>query len=100
MTLGLLAMLLGVFVVPVLLLRLGHRLRRRTARQHRIFWGALTGHLVSMPIAMLAAMLPPAEWSPADVVRGALGLWFPLVAPLIGAALGAVLAGRRSESRD
>ena len=100
MTPGLLAMLLGVFVVPVLLLRGGHRLRRRTTRQHRIFWGALTGHLIAIPIAMLAAMIPPAEWSGADTVRGALGLWLPLVAPLVGAVIGALLAAGRDERRD
>ena len=100
MTTGLAAMLLGVFVVPVLLLWLGHRLRRRTPRQHRIFWGALAGHLASLPIAMLAAMIPPAEWSPADVLRGALGLWLPLVAPVVGAALGAMLGAMGSPGRD
>jgi hypothetical protein len=90
MTLGSAAMLAGLFAVPAALLWAGHRLRRRSARWRGAFWGALAAHVAVAPLAMLAAMLPPAEWSPDDRVRGFLGFWAMLVAPLLGAALGAV----------
>ena len=98
MTSGLAAMLAGAFGVPMVLLWLGHRLRRRPRRWQGAFWGALIAHLIAMPIAAVAAMTPPAEWTPGDTMRGLLGLWLLLLAPLIGAAIGATAAGR-SERR-
>lgn len=92
MTAGLAAMLAGAFGVPLVLLWVGHRLRRRPARVRGAFWGAFAGHVLAIPLATVAAMLPPAEWAPGDVLRGALGLWALLVLPLVGAGLGALLA--------
>jgi hypothetical protein len=94
MTVGLLAMLLGVFVVPGVLLWMGHRLRRRPARWRRMFWGALIGHLVAMTIGLVFAMVPPEEWSGDDYVRGAFAFWSFLLAPIIGGAFGWFRAGR------
>ena len=96
MTLGLAAMLAGVFGVPLALLWFGHRLRRRDARWRAAFWGALIAHVVASPIALVAAMSPAAEWAPTDTMRGALGFWLLFAAPLIGALVGAVVAGRRT----
>lgn len=93
MTPGLMAMLAGLFVVPILLLWIGHRLRRRSPRWQHVFRGTLVGHLLAIPVAMLAAMLPPVEWAASDFVRGALGFWSLLVLPAIGALLGS-LRGR------
>ena len=98
MTPGVAALLGGAFGVPAALLWAGHRLRRRSGRWRAAFWGALLGHLVAMPLALAAAVWPPAEWSAADVVRGALGLWALLVLPLLGAGAGA-LAVRRGRDR-
>ena len=92
MTPGTLAMLAGLFAVPAALLWAGHRLRRRSTRWRGAFWGALVAHLALMPVAMVAAMLPPSEWSPDDRWRGFLGFWAPLVGPLLGAAVGATRA--------
>jgi ABC-type spermidine/putrescine transport system permease subunit II len=94
MSLGLMAMLAGVFVVPVVLLVLGHRLRRRGARWQRAFWGAVIAHVVMAPIALVAAMSPAAEWAPADTLRGALGFWSLLVVPAIGGLVGALVRRR------
>ena len=94
MTPGLAAMLAGAFGVPVALLWIGHRLRRRPPRWRGAFWGALLAHVVVAPMAMIAAMMPPAEWAPSDTLRGALGFWALLIAPIAGAALGAMAAGR------
>jgi hypothetical protein len=88
---GLAAMLAGLFAVPAALLWAGHRLRRRSARWRAAFWGALLAHVVIAPVAMLAAMVPPAAWGPTDRWRGLLGFWALLVGPLGGALLGAVV---------
>lgn len=92
MTPGTLAMLAWLFAVPAGLLWAGHRLRRRPARWRAAFWGALVAHVAIAPVAMVAAMLPPAEWAPDDRWRGFLGFWAPLVGPLVGAAVGAARA--------
>jgi hypothetical protein len=85
---GITAMLLGVFIVPVLLLWLGHRLRRRPAPLRGAFWGAIVGHVVAILLGLTFGMIPPEEWSSGDRLRGALGLWSFLVLPAIGAAIG------------
>ena len=94
MTPGLVAMLAGLFAVPAALLWAGHRLRRRPARWRAAFWGALAAHVVASLVALVAAMVPPAEWAPHDRWRGFLGFWLLLVAPVLGAVAGAV--ARRS----
>lgn len=96
MTLGLAAMLAGVFGVPTLLLMLGHRFRRRSAGWRAAFWGGVAGHLVAILVGTLAAMIPPEEWSPTDTWRGALGLWSFLLFPFLGAAM-AWLARKRAD---
>jgi hypothetical protein len=92
MTLGLAAMLAGVFGVPALLLWMGHRLRRRAPVWRGAFWGALIAHVAVAPVAMIAAMSPAAEWAPTDTIRGALGFWSLLLAPIAGAIVGAATA--------
>lgn len=92
MSAGTLALLAGLFVVPVVLLWLGHRLRRRPARLRGAFWGGVIGYGIASVAALVAGMYPPAEWSDGDVVRGLLGFWLLLIAPLVGAVLGAVSA--------
>ncbi|HEX6048382.1 MAG TPA: hypothetical protein VFZ21_03915 [Gemmatimonadaceae bacterium] len=94
MTAGLAAMLAGSFGVPAVLLWLGHRLRRRAPRWQGAFWGAVVAHVVAVPLAVAAAMTPPVEWASTDLLRGLLGLWLLLLAPVIGGAIGAALSGR------
>jgi hypothetical protein len=89
MTIGVVALLLGVFVVPAALLWMGHRLRRRPVRWQRAFWGGLTGHAVALVVGTLAAMIPPEEWSATDHLRGALAFWSFLILPIAGALIGA-----------
>jgi hypothetical protein len=95
MTLGFLAMMVGAFGVPTVLLWAGHRLRRRSARWIGIFWGAVVGHAASLIVGPVASMIPAAEWSPTDVWRGAFGYWSFFVFPLLGALIGLVRATRR-----
>jgi hypothetical protein len=94
MTPGILALLLGAFVLPGLLLWLGHRLRRRTPRWRAAFWGGVTGHVIALVVGSIAAMTPAAHWSADDTLRGALGLWSFLVLPIVGAAVGMFRAAR------
>ncbi len=93
-----LAMLVGIFVVPALLLWLGHRFRRRTPRQRGIFWGALTGHLLAIVSATLAGTLPPYLWESGDMFRGVAGYGALILLPVIGGAIGALRASGREES--
>ena len=87
-------MLAGVFLVPTVLVWAGHRLRRRPPRWRSAFWGGLIGHVLAIPVASVAAMMPAAEWAPTDTVRGLLGFWLLFLAPLIGALVGSLLPGR------
>lgn len=95
MTVGILALLLGAFVMPGVLLWLGHRLRRRTPRWRGAFWGGVTGHLIALVAGSIAAMTPAAHWSGDDTLRGALGFWSFLVLPVVGAMVGTLRASRR-----
>jgi hypothetical protein len=90
MTPGTAVMLLGLFMVPVLLLWSGHRLRRRTPRWRAVFWGLLAGYIAGSVLALVASMVPAAEWSGDDTVRGLLGFWSLVLLPALGAAFGAV----------
>lgn len=92
MTPGTAVMLLGLFLVPLVFLALGHKWRRRSPRLRAAFWGGLTGYLVAACAALWVGMMPAAEWSSSDTLRGALGFWSLVVAPALGAAIAAVVA--------
>lgn len=94
MTAGTLALLAGLFVVPCVLLWLGHRLRRRPARLRGAFWGGVMGYGVAAAAALVAGMYPPAMWSGADTMRGAIGFWSLLLLTAVGVLVGALKAGR------
>jgi hypothetical protein len=99
MTISLTVFLLGLFVVPLLLLYWGHRLRRRTPRARAAFWGAIAGHCLAATIAVTWAMIPPEAWSADETLRGFFGLWGLLLLPVAGALAGALRAGRETEQR-
>jgi hypothetical protein len=90
LTLNLIAFLIGLFVVPLWLLRWGHRLRRRGTRSRSAFWGAVIGHCMAGTIAVIWGMIPPEAWTATETGRGFFGLWSLLVLPLIGALAGAL----------
>lgn len=93
---GHIALLLGLFAVPALLLWLGHRLHWRTPRARGAFWGGAVGHTLAMCVATAAAMYPPAAWTEGDVMRGVLGFGAMLGGGATGAVLGALLRSGRS----
>ena len=94
MTPGISAMLLGIFAVPLALLWLGHRLRRRAPAARSAFWGGIAGHVIATVLGLAFGMIPPEEWSSDDRLRGAFALWSFLVLPLAGAAIGWLRARR------
>lgn len=97
MTVALVALLAGLFVVPAALLAVGHRLRRRSPRVQSAFWGAIVAHIVAALIVVVFSMTPPEEWRPSDITRGAISFWSLLIAPLVGAAFGAMFGASKSQ---
>ena len=98
---GLMAMLAGLFIVPVALLYLGHRLRRRSRRARAVFWGALLGHTLGALFATWYAMVPPEVWTSSDTTRGFFGFYAMLVLAVVGGLIGllATSASSRGSSR-
>jgi hypothetical protein len=94
MSLGLIALLAGLFVIPVILLYIGHRLRRRSRRWRLMFWGALLGHTVAAVFALWYSMIPPETWTSADFTRGLFGFYGMLLGALTGALAGLALSLR------
>lgn len=90
MNAGILVFLVGLYVLPLVLLWLGHHLKRRSARAKRIFWGAVIGHCVAGTLALFAGMMLPEEWTAQERLRGFLGLWALLIFPLVGGIAGAL----------
>lgn len=91
MTAGLVALLLGLFGVPAVLLWYGYRFRRRSPRGRAAFWGAVVGHCVAGVLAVVLGMIPPEAWTHDEQVRGFFGLWGLLVLPVLGALVGVAL---------
>jgi hypothetical protein len=87
------ALLLGLFVVPLALLAAGHRLRERSARVRGAFWGGVIGHSTAVVIAVTAMHYPPVLWT--GEVRTALALWSMLLGGVLGMILGGVRGARR-----
>ncbi len=59
MSMGTVAFLLGLFGVPLALLVAAHKLRRRSDRAQRAFWGAAIGHCVAAVLARCPPALNP-----------------------------------------
>ena len=90
MTAGILVFLVGLYVLPIGLLWIGHHLKRRSARARRIFWGAVIGHCIAGTLAVVAGIMLPEEWTAQERLRGFLGLWSLLIFPVAGGIVGAV----------
>jgi hypothetical protein len=99
MTLGQVAMLLGLFGAPALLLWAGHHWRKKSDAVRGAFWGGLLGHTVGALAASSVGLLNPVNWAADDRLRGFTGYWSMLVLAALGALLGAWI-GRRSERRS
>ena len=90
MNIGIMIFLIGLFGVPLALLRWGHGLRKHPPRYRRAFWGAVIGHCVAAILAVTLGMIPPETWTSEETVRGFFGLWSLLLLPVAGAITGAL----------
>ena len=90
------ALVIGLFVVPAVLLWLGHRLRRQTPARRRVFWGATVGYLLGMLATLIVIHYPPVLWTGGGW-RTAVVHWGMIVGAVVGAGVGR-LVQRRSRS--
>jgi hypothetical protein len=88
MSIHILAFIIGLFIVPLALLVVAHKLRRRSARVRATFWGAVAGHCVALVLATTWGMIPPETLTSQETARGAASLWSLLALPLAGALVG------------
>jgi hypothetical protein len=89
---GILAFIIGLYILPIALLAWGHKVRRLRPRSRRAFWGAIIGHCTAGTIAVVWGMIPPESWTAEDTARGFFGLWTLLLFPVIGGIGGALTA--------
>ena len=83
---GRIALLVGLFGVPLLLLYVAHGIRTLGETAKLRFWGGVIGHVAGITFALLSMMVPPVLWS--DAVRAAAVHW----AMTVGFGIG-VIAG-------
>lgn len=100
MTPGHLGLLAGLFLVPLLLLWLGHGYRTLSPLARRCFWGGLLGFLAGLGVTLVLMLLPPVLW-PQGATAGAgewrtVGVhWGLVLGAVAGVAVGAALGWRR-----
>ena len=87
------ALLIGLFAVPLIALKMGNRVRDQTPPKRRFFWGAVIGHMLGMCITVVASMFPPIWWEGGTVLRDYLVHWSMLVGSVLG-VLAAQFGGR------
>ena len=92
MTPAIVAFLLGLYVLPLGLLWLGHHLKKRSPRAKAAFWGAVIGQCMAGTLALVAGLMLPEEWTAQEQLRGFLGLWSLLIFPVAGGLTGALTA--------
>jgi hypothetical protein len=92
MSLNLAAFLLGLFIVPIVLLAMGHKLRRRSTRVQKAFWGGVFGYCVAGTAAVIYGMIPPENWVEGETARGFIGFWGMLVLPILGSVVAVTTA--------
>ena len=80
------ALLLGLFGVPIVLLMIAHGIRNLGETAKLRFWGGLIGHIAGLTFALLSMMMPPVLWS--EVFRTAAVHWSMLVGFVVGGLLG------------
>lgn len=99
MTLSAVLLLVGLFVVPVVLLWLGHGLRYRDAREKGAFWGGVIGYGAALGAFLVLTLVPPVGWA-GSPARGLAVEAVLIVVPLLGAAVGAFRGSRKSARPD
>lgn len=94
------ALLVGMFAIPALLLALGHRLRRRPPFWRRVFWGAVAGHSIALLVTLGAALYPPIAWADGPRPRDNAVHWTMVLGALAGGAIGGALRPRGRREGD
>ncbi|MGH7444496.1 MAG: hypothetical protein ACREKM_06450 [Longimicrobiales bacterium] len=84
-------LLVGLFVIPAVLLVIGHHLRRRPARMRRLFWGGVLGYLAGLIVATAAMLAPPIWWEGGGIARDILVYWAMPAGFVSGLALAAAV---------
>jgi hypothetical protein len=97
---GRIAMLLGLFAVPMFLLWAGHHWRHTTPRVRGAFWGGVIAHSVAALLATGAGVFWPVEWEASHTWRGFFGFWSMLVLFVVGAGIGAAVNDRAAKAGD
>jgi uncharacterized membrane protein YcfT len=87
------ALLIGLFAVPLIALKMGNRFRDQPPTKRRFFWGAVIGHSLGMVVTVVASLFPPIWWEGGTVLRDYLVHWSMLAGSVFG-VLAAQLGGR------
>ena len=98
-----LALLLGLFAAPAVLLYYGYRFRERSEPARRRFWGGVTGHVLGMLVATAAMLAPPIGWVAGGTARHLAVHWSMLAGFLIGLLIGPLILApdrRAAERRE
>ena len=86
------ALLLGLFGVPAVLLMIAHGIRNLGETAKRRFWGGVIGHVAGITFALLSMMMPPVLWS--EAFRTAAVHWSMIVGFGIGVLVGPLVLKR------
>lgn len=89
------ALLMGLFVVPALLLALGHRLRRRPPVWRRVFWGGVIGHSLAILVMLTTTLYPPVAWEGGPRSRDAAVHGSLVLGAIAGGGIAAALPARK-----
>lgn len=88
------ALIVGLFVIPGILLWMGHQFRDSSLRRKRVFWGGVIGHTLALLLTLVVLMAPPVWWAGGSMMRDVAIHWSLLVGTAIGATFGAFRTGR------
>ena len=88
MSLNLIGLVIGLFIVPAWLLQEGHGLRRRSNRLRQVFLGGVFGHILGLVTMTLAALNPAEVWGTDDPLRVFLVYWALVAGTLLGVLIG------------
>ncbi len=98
MTIHRLALLGGLFLMPILLLWIGHGFRHLARPVRYAFWGGVITHVLAIVLTVVLLTTPAVAWEPGSL-RAAAAHGSLLIGTLCG-VVGGYLAGRIAGSRS
>ena len=87
MTVEAIALLGGLFIVPLILLAVGKKFRTRSPRVRRAFWYVVIAHTLGALSAIIAMMIPPLHWEGGSITRIAIVYSSMLAASIVAATI-------------